>query len=304
MPSPLTKFTGHERDTESGLDYFGARYYASLAGRFQSPDLPFIDQHPTNPQSWNLYAYARNNPLKFTDPTGNSVSGASNYCANNFQNCQPMEGGTDLAGQASPTQTISVTGVSDAQIAKAIATVATRLGVSQAAAFGIVFSYLANLTNTSQDVRNTQKRKAIAQTAEGYDGSTAWATSAKKDDFSAGTNKCNKFVYDVTKEARAEAVVELKDGTTRQPLASEWADPKLRIDNWRVLGPAEAPQPGDVAAYKIIPPSPGATGHSGIIVSDGKGGVLSISAHFDKVGPPSTQFINDKRTVYRRYTGP
>jgi RHS repeat-associated protein len=36
-------FTGKERDAESGLDYYGARYYASLAGRFQSPDVPFID---------------------------------------------------------------------------------------------------------------------------------------------------------------------------------------------------------------------------------------------------------------------
>jgi uncharacterized protein RhaS with RHS repeats len=48
----------------------GARYYTSLAGRFLSPDVPFMDQHADNPQSWNLYAYARNNPLAFTDPTG------------------------------------------------------------------------------------------------------------------------------------------------------------------------------------------------------------------------------------------
>jgi RHS repeat-associated protein len=64
------KFTGKERDVESGLDYMGARYYTSLTGRFISPDLPGMDQHLTNPQSWNLYAYARNNPLAFTDPTG------------------------------------------------------------------------------------------------------------------------------------------------------------------------------------------------------------------------------------------
>jgi len=60
-----------ERDTESGNDYFGARYYASSMGRFMSPDpsgLYLAD--PTNPQSLNLYSYVLNNPLKLVDPTG------------------------------------------------------------------------------------------------------------------------------------------------------------------------------------------------------------------------------------------
>jgi RHS repeat-associated protein len=64
-------FTGKERDTESGNDYFGARYYASSMGRFMSPDEPFADFDPNNPQSWNLYGYVRNNPLTNTDPDGN-----------------------------------------------------------------------------------------------------------------------------------------------------------------------------------------------------------------------------------------
>ena len=64
-------FTGKERDQESGLDYFGARYYGSTMGRFSSPDpsgLVFAD--PTNPQSFNLYAYVQNNPLVNADPNG------------------------------------------------------------------------------------------------------------------------------------------------------------------------------------------------------------------------------------------
>jgi RHS repeat-associated protein len=64
-------FTGKERDTESGNDYFGARYYASSMGRFMSPDEPFADFDPDNPQSWNLYGYVRNNPMTNTDPDGN-----------------------------------------------------------------------------------------------------------------------------------------------------------------------------------------------------------------------------------------
>ncbi len=64
------RFTGKERDGESGLDYFGARYFGSSLGRFTSPDAPFADQQVQDPQSWNLYAYTTNNPLTYVDPTG------------------------------------------------------------------------------------------------------------------------------------------------------------------------------------------------------------------------------------------
>ena len=64
-------FTGKERDTISGLDYFSARFYSSSMGRFSSPDpsgLTYAD--PTNPQSQNQYAYVASNPLIFIDPNG------------------------------------------------------------------------------------------------------------------------------------------------------------------------------------------------------------------------------------------
>jgi RHS repeat-associated protein len=64
------KFTQKERDIESGLDYFHARYYSSAQGRFLSPDEPFADQEEREPQSWNLYPYVTNNPLAFTDSLG------------------------------------------------------------------------------------------------------------------------------------------------------------------------------------------------------------------------------------------
>ena len=65
------KFTGKERDAESGLDYFGARYYSSVIGRFSSPDPVFASAaRVMDPQQWNMYAYGRNNPLSITDPTG------------------------------------------------------------------------------------------------------------------------------------------------------------------------------------------------------------------------------------------
>ena len=67
-------FTGKERDSETGLDYFGARYYASAQGRFSSIDpVTLTNARLYDPQRFNLYAYCRNNPLLFVDPTGEDL---------------------------------------------------------------------------------------------------------------------------------------------------------------------------------------------------------------------------------------
>jgi RHS repeat-associated protein len=65
------KFTAKERDPESGLDNFGARYNSSSLGRFASADNPKFSEK-TNPQTWNLYSYVSNNPLSRVDVTGNN----------------------------------------------------------------------------------------------------------------------------------------------------------------------------------------------------------------------------------------
>jgi hypothetical protein len=52
------------------LDYFGARYYASAQGRFMSADEFSKDSQLEDPQSWNKFAYVRNNPLFYVDPSG------------------------------------------------------------------------------------------------------------------------------------------------------------------------------------------------------------------------------------------
>jgi RHS repeat-associated protein len=64
------KFTGKERDAESGLDYFGARYLGSIMGRWMSPDPLLTTGRPLMPQSWNRYAYVLNAPLQYVDATG------------------------------------------------------------------------------------------------------------------------------------------------------------------------------------------------------------------------------------------
>jgi RHS repeat-associated protein len=63
-------FAGQDRDQETLLDYFGARHYASQTARFTTVDPGHVNGDTLDPQSWNAYAYARNNPLKYIDPTG------------------------------------------------------------------------------------------------------------------------------------------------------------------------------------------------------------------------------------------
>ena len=68
------KFTGKERDGESGLDYLGARYYGSSLGRFISVDPKMLSrQRIVDPQQWNMYTYVRNNPLGYIDPDGREL---------------------------------------------------------------------------------------------------------------------------------------------------------------------------------------------------------------------------------------
>ncbi len=67
------KFGSYERDNETGLDFAQARYFSSIQGRFTSADDHLNDTRNSDPASWNLYAYVRNNPLRYVDPTGELV---------------------------------------------------------------------------------------------------------------------------------------------------------------------------------------------------------------------------------------
>jgi RHS repeat-associated protein len=100
------RYTGKERDAESGLDYMDARYYGSTMGRFMSPDPVFATVNRLlDPQQWNMYSYGRNNPLSNSDPTGLdfnlTCSGTSSTCQGGLQG----QTTTDANGKSSFTAT-------------------------------------------------------------------------------------------------------------------------------------------------------------------------------------------------------
>jgi RHS repeat-associated protein len=74
------KFTGKERDTESNLDNFGARYDAFSLARFMSPDPGNAGANPKDPQTWNAYSYVRDSPLELVDPSGMAPQATGTNC--------------------------------------------------------------------------------------------------------------------------------------------------------------------------------------------------------------------------------
>jgi RHS repeat-associated protein len=101
------KFTGKERDGESGLDHFDARYFSAAQGRWTIPDwsarqeaVPYADIRV--PQSLNLYAYVRNNPLAKADPDGHCGGPGEPTCAGvKVEETPPV--------QPAPIKTVTVT---------------------------------------------------------------------------------------------------------------------------------------------------------------------------------------------------
>ena len=70
-----TTYRGYEYDTETGLYYLNARYYDSTIARFLTEDTYRGEKN--DPLSLNLYTYCKNNPLKYTDPTGHTISSSA-----------------------------------------------------------------------------------------------------------------------------------------------------------------------------------------------------------------------------------
>jgi hypothetical protein len=91
-------------------------------------------------------------------------------------------------------------------------------------------------------------RQKIVEAAQKQIGSTDWDTNIAKGNFPKGTNKCNLFVHEMLTGAGASPGTPNGWRHPSPPSAGQWADPSYKIPGWRVLGPDESPQPGDVVA--------------------------------------------------------
>ncbi len=120
--SEQRKFAGHEYDANTGLSYMNARYYNGKIGRFVSQDPAYLAvgnaaqlksvigmdtiQYLSDPQALNSYAYARNNPLRYTDPTGEffgqfgiDMSNSQRSIAQSFYNLAGYLNNQGIVGQ-------------------------------------------------------------------------------------------------------------------------------------------------------------------------------------------------------------
>jgi len=92
-------YTGKAHDDETGLSYFGARYYDPIVGRFMAVDP--VGFQESNPASFNRYAYANNNPYKHVDPDGEFPVFLLAFAAYDFYDAYQATGSiTQAAGAA------------------------------------------------------------------------------------------------------------------------------------------------------------------------------------------------------------
>jgi len=171
------KFTGKERDSESNLDSFGARYYASAMGRFMIPDwsagptaIPYAEL--PNPQSLNLYAYVGNNPLNRIDPLGHVER-----CLVGWGHCGPGMSNENNPNGAAPYQDLHSMG--DRAAYQAYVTSVAQAGPSNTHSSGTGFFHrlwhgLGNLVrgrswNYTPDLHEEVKTRIFFQVAGTYE---------------------------------------------------------------------------------------------------------------------------------------
>lgn len=223
-------FTTYARDSESGLDYALARFYDSGMGRFCSADP--IQGRPDDPQSWNRYAYVRNNPVNITDPSGKFWEFLINFLID-FITSLFSTGGADAAfgfslGQAADT-TVIVTAdavtLSTAQAA-VIGGLEAGAGAAASAAAGQMpaSQQPQQQPNNQQNTQNCFKNQAFPQ-AFGPNANNIDTDSARQLLANNGSNIINGhrnwiFPAQFANQTQADAFRNVLNNNTFMPFGS------------------------------------------------------------------------------------
>jgi len=233
---PRYLFTDHEKDTESGLYDFGARQYNPNIGKFIQPDPvlnnltnPQVLKQQTNkdlqeflkdPQGLNSYGYARNNPIRYIDPTGK-------WFQEFFTGRQSWSSFQTELGEAAmyvnPIMSAAINHPYITGVAAGILSGALFVGTSLMAGGGFICGILCGTTATTAV---SQGDKIVGQTVRLLNPAIKITEKAL-----TKISQIHQGAYDGTKSVfyEGENIVELIRGTTQNPMVTQIGDKFARI---------------------------------------------------------------------------
>jgi RHS repeat-associated protein len=157
-------FTGQENDADTELMYYGARYYSPQYRFFVQPDTLLPDSY--NPQALNRYAYALDNPLKYTDPTGHYIESGIDiaFLAMDINDIRTGNADTwTYIGLGTDAVCLALPGVTGGRLA----VTAVEEGVSHADDVGELFQFLDKTAGVENKVDNAiDSGKAVSKIDE------------------------------------------------------------------------------------------------------------------------------------------